>query len=124
MKKILQGAGQVALLYGISFLLDRLLSLLHLAIPSSMLGIIILLVLLHTKIIREEWFELGANWLLTELLLFFIPSAVGIIDYQNRFLTTGIRVIGVIFLSTTLAMIVAGLSAQLIAKFKERNQLC
>ncbi|MBP2652769.1 MAG: ywbH [Firmicutes bacterium] len=124
MKKILQGTGQVALLYAISFLLDRLLSLLHLAIPNSMLGIAILLLLLHTKIIREEWFEIGANWLLTELLLFFIPSAVGIIDYQNVFIAMGIQVIGTIFLSTTLVMIFAGLSAQLIAKFKVRNHSC
>ncbi|MBP2649230.1 MAG: ywbH [Firmicutes bacterium] len=124
MKNLIKGTLQVAILYGFSFLLNSLLTLLNIKFPSSLLGIFILLILLHTKLVRAEWFEVGANWLMTELLLFFVPAAVGIINYQGILKIAGVKIMLAIFLSTALVMICSGLSTQLIAKFKEKKLQC
>ena len=97
MKTFAIGAWQVALLYGLYFLIDTVINIFKLPIPSSLAGIIIVFLLLQTKAIRYEWFETGSNWLLAELLLFFIPSAVGIIDYQYFFETCGVKLLCAIF---------------------------
>lgn len=39
-------------------------------IPASMIGLIVLFITLKLKIVKIEWVEKGATWLLAELLLF------------------------------------------------------
>lgn len=41
-------------------------------VPGSIVGIGMLFALLKCKIIRLEWIELGSQWLLAEMLLFFL----------------------------------------------------
>ena len=112
---------QVILLCVFSLGMSQLVNWLHLKIPGSILGMFILFILLQTKIIRIEWIELGANWLLAELLLFFIPSAVGIIKYKSVLINDGIYVTLVIVLSTAVVMACTGLTAKKIAERKEQK---
>lgn len=121
MATAIKGAGQVILLCIFSLGMNKLVDILHWKIPSSIVGIVVVFILLQTKIIRLEWVELGAQWLLAELLLFFIPSAVGIIKYQHILVDDGIRVLFVIILSTMMVMTCTGLLAKKIAERKEQK---
>ncbi|MFK2826621.1 CidA/LrgA family holin-like protein [Bacillus sp. B190/17] len=121
MTTIMKGIGQVILLCLISLIMNKVVDLFHLRIPGSILGIFVVFVLLQTKIIRLEWIEIGANWLLAELLLFFIPSAVGIMKYKNILIEDGVYVILVIIISTIIVMACTGLTAKKIAERKERE---
>ncbi|GED14449.1 holin [Aneurinibacillus migulanus] len=121
MVTIMKGIGQIILLCVFSLIMNKLVEVLHWKIPGSILGIIVIFILLQTKIIRLEWIELGAKWLLAELLLFFIPSAVGIIKYQHILVDNGVRVVFVIILSTVAVMACTGLLANKIAKRKEQK---
>jgi holin-like protein len=49
---------------------------------------------------------------MSEMLLFFIPSAVAIIQYKNEIFQHGSQFLIVILLSTITVMIVTGLVAQ------------
>lgn len=53
---------------------------LHLPIAGSIVGLIFFFLLLKLKIIPENWIEKGANFLLTTMVFFFIPSVVGLMD--------------------------------------------
>ncbi|ERI09043.1 LrgA family protein [Aneurinibacillus aneurinilyticus ATCC 12856] len=117
----MKGMGQIILLCVFSLIMNKFVEVLHWKIPGSILGIIVIFVLLQTKIIRLEWIELGAKWLLAELLLFFIPSAVGIIKYQHILVDNGVRVVFVITLSTIIVMACTGLLANKIAERKEQK---
>lgn len=107
----------------ISKLMDKLAELLHLSIPGSILGIVLVFILLETKVLRLEWMELGANWLLAELLLFFIPAAVGVMKYFPMLESDGIQILTVVLFSTVTVMVSSGLMATLISRRKERKTL-
>lgn len=122
MTTIIKIIGQVIFLCIFTLIMNKMVDILHLKIPGSILGIFVLFFLLQTKIIRIEWVELGASFLIAELLLFFIPSAVGIIKYTNIFVDDGIRVILVIVFSTIAVMTCTGLLAKLMAARKEQRR--
>lgn len=75
-----------------------------LPIPDSMIGFILLFLALKFKIIKLNWVEKGGKLLLAELVLFFIPSAVGIINYQNVFSWQGLELLMIICISTMAVM--------------------
>lgn len=81
-------------------------------IPASMIGLIFLLLALLFKLVKLEWVEKGATWLLAELLLFFIPSAVGIVNYTEILNLKGVETIILIALSTFMVMGVTGFTAE------------
>ncbi len=76
----------------------------HLPIPGSVIGLFLLLFLLYKKWVRVEWFEFGASLLLSEMLLFFVPSAAGIVQYGALMSVEGWRLLLVIAVSTLLVM--------------------
>ncbi|GGJ03116.1 CidA/LrgA family protein [Paenibacillus hunanensis] len=121
MKNIGKGIIQVAALMGFSELLNLLVSWLHLPVPGSIIGIAILFILLQSRVIKLEWVDIGASWLLAELLLFFIPSAVGVMNYIPMLEQDGVRIMVIVIFSTILVMASSGLLAAIMSKRKERH---
>nr|WP_267188702.1 CidA/LrgA family holin-like protein [Bacillus safensis] len=124
LKKPLIAALQIMVLFIFAKFMNVLAAFLHLRIPGTILGILVIFLLLHFKIIQLKWIELGAVWLLGELLLFFIPSAVGVIDYGKLLSQSGTSIILVVLISTFVVMLSTGIMTQMIAKRKERKKLC
>ncbi|WP_059050487.1 CidA/LrgA family protein [Paenibacillus senegalimassiliensis] len=112
---------QVSILFFVSIAMNAIAELLHLPIPGSILGIAVLFLLLKTKVVKLSWIEKGANWLLAELLLFFIPSAVGVMQYIPLLESEGLRILVVVVSSTVIVMVSSGLIASRIGKRKERH---
>jgi holin-like protein len=80
MKNFILGLGIVfCILYLSKFILD----ILNIAFPAPILGIIILFILLKSGIIKENWIESFCNFMLKNMILFFIPIFVGIITYTD-----------------------------------------
>ncbi|GIN87696.1 holin-like protein CidA [Heyndrickxia sporothermodurans] len=121
MKKLLIGMIQILILCIFTYIMGEIATFLHLKIPGSILGLVLLFILLQMKIVKLKWIEIGGNWLVAELLLFFIPSAVGIIQYKHLLLDNGLKIIAVIFISSTIVMICSGLLAEKMAKRKEKQ---
>ncbi|MNW29067.1 Holin-like protein CidA [compost metagenome] len=118
MKKIAQGILQIGVLLLFSVGMNALMGWLHWPIPGSIVGMLLLFILLQTKIIRLSWIEIGASWLLAELLLFFIPSAVGVMDYLPLLEHDGMSILFIVLLGTFIVMAVTGLVATFISKRK------
>ena len=114
---------QIALLFIFARLINWVTAALHINIPGSIIGIVILFTLLHFKIIKLEWIELGAAWLLGELLLFFIPSAVGVIEYGDIMSKFGVSILLVVVISTFVVMVSTGTLTQLIAKERRKTNV-
>ncbi|WP_169081643.1 CidA/LrgA family protein [Paenibacillus sp. PL91] len=115
MKTLLKTAAQVVIFILLARLSDAIVKWLHLPVSGSIVGIIILFTLLQLKVIRMEWIELGSKWLLAEMLLFFIPAAVGITNYKSLVMHSGIFIFLSIFISTIAVMVFAGLIGERIA---------
>lgn len=87
--------------WGCAYVLQKLLNL---PVTSGVLGFFLLLFLLKTNWLKFANVEQGANFLLSELLLFFIPPVVGVIQYQNLLISSGCKILLVILISTLLVM--------------------
>lgn len=99
MKRIALIVTQIIGLAIIAGIGNMITELLHLPLPGTLVGMILLFVLLLTGVVKLEWLEQGAAVLIGELLLFFIPSAIGIIQYSQLFGSTGAMLLGVIVTS-------------------------
>lgn len=121
MKKLALGLLQISGLTVFSLLVNFLTSKMHIPIPGSIIGMILLFLLLETGVIRLNWVEVGASWLLAELLLFFIPSAIGVMKYSSLLEADGLQVLGVVIVGTFAVMASSGLLTGAIYKVKERK---
>lgn len=119
MKQTVIIVSQVVVLLFISLLINGIAQLLQLPIPGSIIGLLLLFLLLKTGIVKLRWIEAGASWLLAEMLLFFIPSAVGIMNHLDLMKQSGLSILLVILISTFIVMAVSGLAAQAITRRKE-----
>lgn len=112
---------QFLLIYGFYSLGGWLRDLLHLPLPASIIGFLLLFLALSFKIIPLRWVESGAQFTLTFLSLYFIPATVGVIDYGDVFSGKGVWLIVIIMFSTLLTMAVAGLSSQWTAQVAKKE---
>ncbi|GAA4723269.1 CidA/LrgA family protein [Brevibacillus fulvus] len=117
--KIVKILVQVAIMVLFTVVGDLLAKWFHLSVPGSMIGMLLLFIALQLKWIKLEWVELGGNFLLAEMLLFFVPSAVGIVQYQSLIVSDGSRIMFVILLSTIIVMALTGISAEYVSRIKE-----
>jgi holin-like protein len=77
----------VKLLIGIAWLWAFLglgtaaVELLHVPLPGSVAGMLLLWAALEARVVRLEWLERGAGSLLGVLGLLFVPAGVGLVQY-------------------------------------------
>ncbi|MBS4913284.1 MAG: CidA/LrgA family protein [Veillonella sp.] len=99
MKRFAIIVGQVLFLSFIGVVGNFLQQWLHLPLPGTLVGMLLLFALLMTGVVKLDYVEQGAAILISELLLFFIPSAIGVIQYTQLFGSTGAMLLGVIVTS-------------------------
>lgn len=91
-------------------------SYLHIPLPGSVVGLLLLALSLIFKIMKVEYIQDGAGFLIGILTLFFIPATVGVIDYPELMSITGLLIILAIIASTLISIYVTGLLTQIIEK--------
>jgi holin-like protein len=116
--KILTIIGQIVFIYIFLLLGSVVKAIVPLPIPASMFGLLLLLLSLTLGIVKLEWLEQGGNWLLAELMLFFVPSAVGIINYDEMLSWQGLESVLLIGIST---FIVISSTAYIAEKINNRK---
>ena len=122
LKKLKTASCQIIIILAVwsyAYVLQKLLSL---PVASGVLGFFLLLFLLEMKWLKLAHVERGADLLLAELLLFFIPPVVGVIQYQDLLIASGWKILLVILISTALVMMVSVYSVRLLLKQPELNQ--
>lgn len=95
---------QVAALTAFCLGCDRVAGALALPLPGSVLALGLLLVLLATRVVPLADLRRGADWLLAEMLLFFIPAVMAVSQHVALLRSEGVRIVAVILLSTLLVM--------------------
>ena len=122
LKKLKTASYQIIIILAVWSCAYVLQKLLNLPVASGVLGFFLLLFLLEMKWLKLAHVERGADLLLAELLLFFIPPVVGVIQYQDLLITSGWKILLVILISTALVMMVSVYSVRLLLKPPELNQ--
>ncbi|WP_058912450.1 CidA/LrgA family protein [Entomohabitans teleogrylli] len=100
----LQVPVQVLLYAGLFVVAERLVAWLHLPLPANLVGMALLLALILCRIVPLNWVRAGARWLLAEMLLFFVPAVVAVVNYAQLLMVDGWRIFMVIALSTVMVL--------------------
>ncbi|WP_206830344.1 CidA/LrgA family protein [Alicyclobacillus fructus] len=114
-------AVQIAVLYGMTALCNAAVRWLHLSVPGSIVGVLLVFLLLKSGVVKLSWLERGADFLIRELLLFFIPSSVGVMAYAHLMKQDGLKVMAVVVVGTALVMTVTGSVAELVWRVRNRQ---
>jgi holin-like protein len=116
-------AAQSTLLALLWIAADALAQGMRLPMNGGVLGLGLLLVLLFSGRIAPRWVKAGADWLLSEMLLFFIPAAVAAVQYGDVLKAQGWRLALVVVGGTLLAMVAVAVAVEQTAKFERRLAL-
>src|SRR5699024_259331 len=110
---------QIGVLYAISLIGNLISKGLHLPIPGSIIGFLLLFFALIFKLFPEKWVDEGAKFMLAFLPLFFIPSTVGVIEHPQLLTIHGLLLIVIVMISTFLTMYVVGIISEKMTKVEE-----
>lgn len=110
---------QIGILFGVYSIGAWIQQYFNLFIPGSVIGLVLMFILLTTGILKANWIEKGARFMVNHLVLFFIPATVGLLNYYDLFKGKGIFLIVITVVSTLFVMLGSGVTSQMLAK--ERN---
>ncbi|MFZ4833312.1 CidA/LrgA family protein [Rouxiella sp. Mn2063] len=109
------------ILYGLLFIVaERLVVLLHLPLPANIVGMLMLLLLIICKVLPVSWVKAGSRWLLAEMLLFFVPAVVAVVNYTQLLMVEGWRILLVIAVSTVLTLGTTAWVVDRVYRFEQR----
>mgnify|MGYP004720639961 CR=1 FL=1 len=111
--RALQVPVQVVLYAGLFIFAEYIVQWLHLPLPANLVGMMLMLALILCRVIPLNWVRAGARWLLAEMLLFFVPAVVAVVNYAQLLMADGWRIFIVIGLST---LMVLGATAWVVEK--------
>lgn len=112
---------QLMIILIFSFIGDVLNHIIPLPIPASIYGMCLLFIALCTKIIKLEQVEATTEFLLSIMLIFFVPASVGIMDTFFAYKSSMLSIIVIVVISTIIVMITTGLVTQFIIKLRNKK---
>ncbi len=95
---------QIGVLGGFWILGEALSRKLALPVPGGILGLFGVLALLAGGWIRPASVRRGARWLLAEMLLFFVPAVMAVLDHREFLGVLGLKLLAVVVLGTITVM--------------------
>lgn len=94
---------------------------LHLPLPGSITGMILLLILLLTGVLKEREIRETADFMLQNMGFFFIPAGVSILVSYHALDGFYFETVVVVVLSTILVLAVTALATQLFINLSEKK---
>ncbi|MFI7855948.1 MULTISPECIES: CidA/LrgA family protein [Pseudomonas] len=121
-KKPVRLLAEVAVLLGLFLFGGQLAAWLGWPIPGGVMGLGLLLLLFACGVLKPATLQLGAGWLMAEMLLFFIPALMSLLDYGSLVRSEGWRILLVIAVSTLMVMVVTALTVELVCRWRLRHE--
>lgn len=112
---------QITLIVAFSLLGQALAQALGLPVPGGVIGMALVLLLLATRLLRVRNVHRGASWLLGEMLLFFVPAVMSLLDHREFLGVLGLKLLLVILLGTALVMTGTALTIDLCYRWMNRH---
>ena len=100
---------EISLIATVSFIGELLHYLIPLPVPSSIYGLLLMLLLLVTHIVKLDHVKTTADWLITLMPVMFVGPTVGLIASYDSYKDILIPIIVISLATTVLTMAVSGL---------------
>ncbi|WP_105901815.1 CidA/LrgA family protein [Vibrio gangliei] len=117
-KRVFSILFQVVIFSLIWLVADYLVQRFHFPIPANLTGMVLLLILLFSRVVNVDWLRSGATWLLSEMLLFFVPAVVAVVKYPDLMMHEGGKILAILFISTILVIGVTALVVDKIYRYE------
>ncbi|MET0281107.1 MAG: CidA/LrgA family protein [Steroidobacteraceae bacterium] len=92
----------------------------HLPFSAGLAGLLLLLAVLVLGWMPLARIRNGSQWLLTRMLVFFVPAVLAALDYPQLFGLTGLKILFVIIISTAAVMASTGAVVYLAHRLRSR----
>ncbi|MDH4569328.1 CidA/LrgA family protein [Pseudomonas sp. BN414] len=115
-------AAELVVLLGLYALGCTLATALGWPIPGGVIGLGLLLVAFASGWVKPAALQLGAGLLMAEMLLFFIPALMSLLDYGALLRQEGLRILLVIGASTLLVMLATALTVEVVCRWRMRHE--
>ena len=121
--KVIIQIGLLLIFWWIGSLLQQTLNL---PVSAGVIGLFLVLIGLVSGVFKLQWIKTGSDFMLAELVLFFIPCVVGLINYKSLFIAEGWQLITAIVLGTLCVMVFTAYTVhfcfKLESRLKQRSQ--
>ncbi len=112
---------QIALLVLFWLLGEAVARLTGLPLPGGIVGMVLVLLLLASHRLSLFSLKRGAEWFLAEMLLFFVPAVLAVVDHGELLGLLGLKVLLVILGGTMTVMGVTALTVDLCYRWSARH---
>jgi holin-like protein len=96
---------QVALLAAMWLLGNQISQRLGLPFPGAIVGLGLMLLLLLSGWVRPRSVQRGAKFLIGEMLLFFVPAVLAVMDHAEWLSVTGLKLFAAVLIGTVAVML-------------------
>lgn len=91
-------------------------------IPGGVIGMVLLLLAFALGVVKPAALQMGAGLLMAEMLLFFIPALMSLLDYGSLLRSDGWRILLVIGVSTLMVMLVTAFTVELVVRLRRSRE--
>lgn len=111
---------QIGIIFGVCLTGQLISSCLPFAVPASVVGMLLLLLLLCLQILKPHQIEKKSSFLLKNMAFFFIPAGVNIIENYNYVKDSVLPLFLVCLITTVLTFAVTAKTVLLVIKLQEK----
>ncbi len=111
--------GQFLIIAGVSFAGELLSLLLPFPVPASIYGLVLMLILLMTGVIKLHQVKTAADFLIEIMPLMFIGPSVGLMESLPALQAMLLPLVVILILTTLLAMGATGLTVQALVRRRQ-----
>jgi holin-like protein len=122
LKKLARLVTELAVLLGIYLLGCAIGAWLAWPIPGGVIGMAFLLLAFALGWVKPATLQMGAGLLMAEMLLFFIPALMSLLDYGGLMRTDGWRILLVIGMSTLMVMLVTAFTVEAVVRLRRPHE--
>ena len=114
---------QITLIATVSFAGELLHYLLPLPVPGSIYGLVLMLLLLMTRVIRVDQVKTVGDWLISLMPVMFVGPTVGLMSSYDSYKDFLIPVFAISLVTTVITMAASGLTAQGLIRLREKKEV-
>ena len=122
LKKLARLATELAVLLAIYLLGCQMAGWFAWPIPGGVIGMVLLLLAFALGVVKPAALQMGAGLLMAEMLLFFIPALMSLLDYGGLLRSDGWRILLVIGVSTLMVMLVTAFTVELVVRLRRPRE--
>lgn len=113
---------QIGVIFALSAVGEGIAAVLPIAVPSSIVAMVLLLLLLLSRALRPEWVENAADFFLKNMGFFFIPVNVSIMKSYRLISDNFLKFLVLVMVTTLITFAITGWTVQAVIQLQNRRR--